>query len=85
MGKPDIIREMQQSDQVVHMIGSKQADDLVKAGLVRRVTVSPPAPKGRTAVNLTARGKAYRGGRITPAEQPQDEKAERLADKSDES
>lgn len=61
MSKPDIILEMQQSDQVVHVIGSKQADDLVKAGLVRRVTVSPPAPKGRTAVNLTTRGKAHNG------------------------
>lgn len=69
MSKPDIIREMQQSDQVVHVIGSKQADDLVKAGLVRRTTISPPAPKGRTAVNLTTRGKAHKG-RITPAEQP---------------
>lgn len=68
MSKPDIIREMQQSDQVVHTIGSRQADDLVKAKLVRKVNQQPEAGKGRQHVSLTALGKAYTGGHITEPE-----------------
>ena len=63
-----IIREMQQSDQVVHVIRERQADDLVKERLVRRVTIQPTPVKGRAAVNLTALGKAY-GTQPTPDRQ----------------
>lgn len=68
MSKSDIIREMQQSDQVVHTIGARQADDLVKARLVRKVNQQPAAGKGRQHVSLTALGKAYQGGHITEAQ-----------------
>lgn len=62
----DVIRKMQQSTDVVHVIGSAQADELAKAGLVRKTVVSPPAPQGRQAVNLTTLGKAWKGDKIEP-------------------
>ncbi len=57
MTKRSILAEMQQSDQVVHVIDAKAAEPLLAAKLVRRVTIDPPAPKGKIAVNLTSAGR----------------------------
>lgn len=58
MSHSKIIREMQESDQVVHVIRSRTATELIADRLVRYVTVQPAPPKGQTAVSLTALGKA---------------------------
>lgn len=60
--KTSIIRDMQQSDQTVHTVSTGDADKLVEAGYVRRVTVSPPAKDGKTAISLTAAGRGWQKG-----------------------
>lgn len=72
MSKRDIVSEMQQSDQTVHVVPSNQGEPLIAAGLVRRATIDPAPPRGKVAVNLTARGRGYVPGQaIEPVvEQP---------------
>ena len=62
----NIITEMQQSDQTVHIVSGKVAEPLIAAGLVRRASIDPAPKGGKVAINLTARGRGHRG----PVEQP---------------
>lgn len=68
MSKKSVMREMQQSSDLIHNIGSKQAEELAAARLVRIVTTDPPAAQGRANVNLTAVGKVWKGDKIEPVE-----------------
>ena len=68
MSKKSVMRDMQQADELIHTIGSRQADELAKAKLVRKVTMQPEAGQGRTHVSLTARGRAWKGDTIEPVE-----------------
>lgn len=72
MSHDRIIREMQQSDQVVHVIPSRTARALARRGLVR-LTVVRPEPDEGTAVNLTVLGKSYRVNSAAPAPAPEPE------------
>lgn len=65
--KTSIIIEMQSSDQVVHTIRTSDANDLITAGYVRSVNVSPQPPRGKTAVNLTIKGRGHRTGATVAA------------------
>ena len=60
--KTSIIHDMQQSDQTVHTVSTSDADKLIDAGYVRRVTVDPPAKDGKTAISLTAAGRGWQSG-----------------------
>jgi len=64
--KTSIITDMQQSDQVVHLVRTADAEPLIEARLLRRTSIDPPAPRGKTAVNLTVLGRGYRSVTVTP-------------------
>ena len=65
--KTSIITDMQKSDQVVHVVKSSDATDLINAGYARAATISPPPTRGHSAINLTVKGRGYR----QPAPEPE--------------
>ena len=68
--KTSIIRDMQQSNQTVHTVSTSDADKLVDAGYVRRVTLDPPVRDGKTAISLTAAGRGWQKGDTEAPELP---------------
>lgn len=69
-----ILTDMQESDQVVHVISGTQAEKLLSDGFVRRVTIDPAPTGSKVAVNLTAKGRGYKtdvdGAVVTPTDTP---------------
>ena len=59
---------MQQSDDLIHIVRVRQAKELLKDRLVRRVTIQPTPPKGKVALSLTALGRAMKVDTAPPSE-----------------
>lgn len=57
--KRSLIADMQQSSATVHIVNAKDGQALLEAGLVRESRIDPPPPRGKMAVNLTARGRGH--------------------------
>jgi len=54
----DHLARMKQSTQVVHVLKRADAQPLLDAKLVRRVSIQPPPKRGKVAVNLTVLGRS---------------------------
>lgn len=54
-----ILKQMQDSAQVVHNVRSRTARSMINNRLAREVSVQPAPPKGWIALCLTTKGRSY--------------------------
>lgn len=61
-----VLKKIVGSTDVVHVVDDAVAKSLIEDGMVKQAGISPAPKKGQTAVNLTARGRAFKGPIDTP-------------------